>query len=334
MRPPVITPSDLIRLRYTPDLTEAGILYACRSLAFTYDRMGGTPAKRLRRIVSGKAVELAFRRWLVAQRVAHDTLGSTPFTDPDRYDIAIGGRRVDLKSYQLFRRDQIRQVHRQHGLLLDASAMVPQDQVEAGHLDDDDLYIFSFLTALVTAGPADLEQALAAGQPVDWLFPCPEAWSRPANWASLGPLALKLESGQPLEVELGGQAENHGFQTETVSLPPKKRRLARQDFCSLAFLRLRQRPAGRVGIHSPILDETLLVQPEQWDNIWVYGMRIYLAGYITRGEFRRRAQLLPQGSRVWQYNHTRTPNYALPLSDLHPLHDLLTRARHWNRTQD
>ncbi|MFH1906378.1 MAG: hypothetical protein ABIL11_03190 [Chloroflexota bacterium] len=51
----MLTPSDLIRLPYTPDLTEGGIAYACCSLAYTYDRMGGTAFDRLRRIVGGVA---------------------------------------------------------------------------------------------------------------------------------------------------------------------------------------------------------------------------------------------------------------------------------------
>ncbi|MBI4733056.1 MAG: hypothetical protein HY781_13200, partial [Chloroflexi bacterium] len=51
----MLTEPDLLRLPYTPDLTEGGIAYACRSLAYTYDRMGGSPVDRLRRIVAGVA---------------------------------------------------------------------------------------------------------------------------------------------------------------------------------------------------------------------------------------------------------------------------------------
>ena len=39
----MISASDIIRLPYTPDLTEGGIAYACRSLNYTYNRMGGSP---------------------------------------------------------------------------------------------------------------------------------------------------------------------------------------------------------------------------------------------------------------------------------------------------
>jgi hypothetical protein len=39
----MLTPSDLLRLPYTPDLTEGGIEYALRSLANTYEREGRSP---------------------------------------------------------------------------------------------------------------------------------------------------------------------------------------------------------------------------------------------------------------------------------------------------
>ena len=38
----MITPSDLVRLPFSPDLTLGGVTYACRSLPHTYDRMGGS----------------------------------------------------------------------------------------------------------------------------------------------------------------------------------------------------------------------------------------------------------------------------------------------------
>ncbi len=79
----MITSSDFLHLPYTPDLTEGGIAYAIRSLPYTYDRMGGSPFNRLRRIVAGVAVELAFRRHLSEQDIPYDVKGATPFTDPD-----------------------------------------------------------------------------------------------------------------------------------------------------------------------------------------------------------------------------------------------------------
>ena len=118
----MLTESDFITLPYTPDMTLAGIQYARQSLPHTYDRMGGNRFKRLRRIVAGKAVELAFKRHLNQQEIPHDMLGSTPFTDPDHYDLSIGGRRCDIKSFMLTQKERISQVRKTPHLLLEAQA--------------------------------------------------------------------------------------------------------------------------------------------------------------------------------------------------------------------
>ncbi len=329
--PDLLTPEDLIHLPYTPDLTRAGIAYACRSLAYTYNRMGGSQAERLRRIVAGKAVELAFRRHINAQGVPHDNLGATAFTDPDHYDVAIGGRRCDLKSFQFFRKERIRRLRADPGLLLQAAALVPRDQMDSERLADKDLYIFAFLTGLVTAQRPDLERAIRAGQPVHLLVPMPEPWVHPTPWASLGQLALKTAAAQSLPLEIGGQAAGKSFQTEILTLAPGQRSVVQGDFYTLAYLHTPQLPDGDLGIHSPVLQQTHIIHPEDWVNIWVYGMRIILAGYITRAEFLRRAKRLPVGSRVLQYTQTRTENYALPVSELRPLAELFEKARRWGR---
>ena len=77
----MLSPAQVLRLPYDPSLTLAGIEYAKKSLHYTYNRMGLDSAARLRKIVAGVAVELAFRRWLEAQAVPYDLLGATAFTD-------------------------------------------------------------------------------------------------------------------------------------------------------------------------------------------------------------------------------------------------------------
>lgn len=184
----MLTPADLIRLPCTPDLTTAGIAYACRSLAYTYDRMGGSPAKRLRRIVAGIMVELAFRRHLTNQNIPFDLLGATAFTDPDRYDMALGGRRCDVKSFLLHRKERIRLIRKQPEILLDAEALVPADQFGSDHLREEDLYIFAFLTALITPRSEDVKRAISAEQPMFLIHTLPERWARPHSgvpWDSL-----------------------------------------------------------------------------------------------------------------------------------------------------
>jgi hypothetical protein len=326
----MLTTSDFITLPYTPDLTQAGIAYACRSLPHTYNRMGGSRIERLRRIVGGIAVELAFRRYLSSRDVPFDTLGATPFTEPDRYDVSLGRRRCDVKSFLIFQKPEISRIRQEPGRLLTGSALVPSDQLASDHLQDRDIYIFAFVTALVTERQEELERARHAGQPIYLIHPFPEAWNQPTAWASLGRLALKSEAGQEIDLEIGGQGQNREFLAESIHLPSGASALARHDFYSVAYIHVSEPAQGRIGLHSPARRSTRVIPPADWGNIWVYGMQIILTGYMTRGEFRSRARPLPAGSSVLQYRRTRTENMALSIGELRPLGDLFERVKEWS----
>ena len=118
----MLSASDLIHLPYTPDLTEGGIAYALRSLASSFNRIGSKPYDRIRRVVAEAAVELAFRRYLSQQDVPFDVKGGTPFTEPDKYNVSLGGHRCDIKSFLISHRDQISQMSSDPSTLLNASA--------------------------------------------------------------------------------------------------------------------------------------------------------------------------------------------------------------------
>jgi hypothetical protein len=119
------------------------------------------------------------------------------------------------------------------------------------------------------------------------------------------------------------------FQAESLTLAPRQRLRAQQKFYALSYLKVDGLPDGRMGIHSPARDETYLVPQEAWENIWVYGLEIILAGYVTVGEFRRRAKRVRAGTPVLQYAQTRTENLAIPIGELHPIPDLCVRAKNW-----
>jgi hypothetical protein len=140
---------------------------------------------------------------------------------------------------------------------------------------------------------------------------------------------MKMEGGEETSVEIGGQDADRQFKTETLKLPPGKRVQVSGKWHTVSYLSVGSLLPSRVGIHSPALDETYLIPPHEWSNIWVYGMDIFLAGHITRAEFRRRARRIPMGSRVFQYPRTCTDNMAVPVSSLHSLSDLFVRAKNW-----
>jgi hypothetical protein len=325
----MITSKDFIHLPFTPDLTEGGIAYACRSINYTYNRMGGSPYARLRRIIGGVAVELAFRHYLTSQDVPFDVKGMTPFTEPDRYDVSLGGHRCDIKSFLITRRQQISSLRRNPSVLLRAPALIPSDQFAAQTHTAQDLYLFGFLSTLIAASQEDVKKAFEVGQPVYLLHAFPKEWSQPNQWTPLGKLALKSEDEQTLEVEVGGQNSQREFITEQVTLPSRKRIELSGSFYSLAYVHAKTIPSARIGVHSPVRKETYLIQPAEWGNIWLYGMDIWLTGYITHEEFRRKAKHVPEGSRVFQYSVTRTKNLGVPVAELHPLGELLERVKDW-----
>ena len=326
----MISTSDLLHLPYTRDLTEGGIAYALRSLPYAYDRMSGSPYDRLRRIVAGVTVELAFRRHLSKQDIPFDVKGAMPFTDHDRYDVSIGGRRCDIKTYLITHRERISEMRRYPQVLLRAPALVESDQHAGDGHSGHDLYLFAFLSGLIAASQDDLKKVIEAGQPYYLLHAMPDSWTRPRQWTPLGALALKSESDETQTVEIGGQDEGREMRSCVVEIPPRTRVEVPQGFFSLSYLYIKSSPNARIGIHSPARRQTYLISTLDWGNIWVYGMDILLAGYITREEFSRRASFIQAGARAFQYETTPTKHLALPVSDLKPLSELFERVKVWS----
>jgi hypothetical protein len=93
-------------------------------------------------------------------------------------------------------------------------------------------------------------------------------------------------------------------------------------------------PDGVVEVHSPTLGETHKIAPLDWANIWVYGLEVFMAGWLTKAEFRAQSQLLPAGTTVKQYRQTQVDNRAVPVRELRPLAELaqLIRDSDWGKT--
>ncbi|OGO36201.1 MAG: hypothetical protein A2Z03_10555 [Chloroflexi bacterium RBG_16_56_8] len=325
----MLTSADLLHLPYTPDLTEGGITYAIRSLPYTYDRMGGSPFDRLRRVVAGAAVELAFRRYLGEQNIPFAVKEAAPFTDHGQYDVLLGGHRCDIQSFLLTRRSQITELRRDPVIALKAPALVPSDLHAADGRSDDDLYLFAFISGLIAASRDDLNKVIKAGHAFYLLHAMPDGWRRPRTWRPLGPLTLKSESDAALTLEIGGQNESREYLECRIELPPRTRLVVEETFFSVTSIHVKGLPQARLGIHSPAHTETHLIHPHEWGNIWVYGMDILLTGYVQRAEFAQRASFVQPGARVFQYDQTRRKNLAMPVADLKPLSGLFEKVREW-----
>jgi hypothetical protein len=184
----MVTSADFIHLPYTLDLTEGGIACARRSLACSHERMGNSLVEHLRHIAGGVAVELAFRRYLAEQAVPYKVLGAAPFTNPDQYDVALGGHRCIVKSFLTTHRNQIVRLRRDPASLLQAPALLPIDPFAGEDHKPDDLYLFAFFLGVVAASREELDKAIAAKQRLSLIHLCRRpgrgrgTGSRSKNW--------------------------------------------------------------------------------------------------------------------------------------------------------
>ena len=81
MNNPRVSTCDFIELDYTADLTEAGIAYVRKYLlSKSHLQTGSAAYEAFQQAVAEVAVELAFRRFLIRQKIPHRTLEATPFT--------------------------------------------------------------------------------------------------------------------------------------------------------------------------------------------------------------------------------------------------------------
>ncbi|MCA2001703.1 MAG: hypothetical protein LDL51_07555 [Chloroflexi bacterium] len=304
----MLSPSDLLRLPYSPDLTEGGIAYALLSLQygeFSWENLQNRTARAI--------VEIAFRRFLFQQGVPFEARPTAPFSAPLRYDVHLGGRRCQLETILVSSRRRISEFRKRPASLLKIPAPLPSG---AG-LQEHDLILFAFLLALTAIPRSDLKRIIQNRQPHCLIAAPPPSWRAPRRWQPLYPLALKSESSAPLTLEIHGQNEAREGLTDLVSLPPKTRVETSAPFFSVAALRIKSVPDGRIGVHSPVLHDTLLIPPAGWRNVWLYGINIFLAGYLTQQDLQRRER-----------------GKTFAVAELKPLREVFDRAREWSAARE
>lgn len=323
----MISATDFVHLPYTPDLTEAGILYARRVLPRLRSPSGRGFYDTVGRAVAATALQLAFRRYLSEQGIAFGVQASVPFLDSDRFDVEFSGRTCELTSFLISRQREIDALAADPGLALRAPALVPADRHAAEEVRGDGLYLFALVSGLVAGGRAGARTATWPGGRTFWMHIMSPAWMRPQTWAPLGPLALKADSSDTVSLELSGQDGSGTHLDLVVELPPSQRVEVNAPFHTLSHLHANARPDGRVGIHAPSRGQTYLIGPGDWHDAWLHGKDICLLGWITLEQFRMRARLIPEGRRVFQFSKTKTKNLAVDVSSLKPVRQLLERVR-------
>lgn len=82
-----------------------------------------------------------------------------------------------------------------------------------------------------------------------------------------------------------------------------------------------------MGLFCPRLVEAHLIHPFDWGNLWINGMDILLAGWLTNEEYHRHASLLNPRLHTFQFDRTRVKNLQVPMSELNPIGSLLEQVR-------
>lgn len=330
----MLTPADIVILPYDEQYSRAGVQYARDSLYFSARQGRPTSPSDLRRIVTGIGFEMATRRWLEAGSIRYDRLGATSLTSPDRFELAIGGRRCDLRFCLIGDKGRIASLHADPAWLLEAEALVSDADLASERLEESDVYVFGFVTGLEARQSADSLKAAGRGLPVYMLHsPAPEVWACIDPWQSLGALAFKSNAEEPLRIEIGGQDGQHKLIRERVKLPPRTRMTALRDYYALFYLGTPTLPAAAVGLHCAGRGQTAIVEPVDWDNIWLYGQRVYLCGWLNKHDFREQSRRLPAQTCIKQLSQTTDDCHSLTVTGLRAMAELAELAtRHQRKT--
>jgi hypothetical protein len=318
----VISAEDFVHIPFTTDLSDAGIVHLCRNMP----RLGGgarITGHSMRRSIAATSAQLAFRRYLALQDLAFGASAPSDFAQHEAPNVRIGRRTWALKSFLISRQSQIEALAGNPALALQAPALVPSDRFAAEELREDDAYVFALVTAAL-AGP----RAQVLGSRQYWIYTLASAWRRPRIWAPLGPLIVKSEAKADIWLELGGEVGSGDFHQTKVRLASRERKVVDAPFHSLSYVRVPERPAGRVGIRSAARRESQLIIPTDWQNVWLEGREILLLGWITREEFLMRARPIREGARVFQFGATKVKNLAVDVSTLKPIQRLVELSRH------
>ncbi len=325
----MVSTSDFIILTYTPDLTLAGLTYACKRFTL-FNLPGNTPPiSQLMQMIADTGIELAIRRHLIKERIPHRYAQVKHFTDPDHPTLTIGGRRCAIFNTIISKKWQIKEVRTKPLKLLDMPAMVLQDQTEMHYLNDDDIFIFGFLNSLLTTTQHSITQALDAGQPTFQIKLLPPPWSRCSSWHSLGTLTCQYEEKEKICLEIGGLSSDRKYLTETLILSSGTESFCNKDFFYIHYLSTKDYPKGKISLTSSTLKLTHIIQSHEWRNIWIYGLEIILVGFITRGEFFNQAQMMSVGNHPFDFRTRLTKYFSIPVSKLASLPELFNRAKSW-----
>jgi hypothetical protein len=322
----MITERDFVVLPFTSDLSSAGLVYARRVLARSRAAGSSNSYDALRRNAASGAVNLALRRHLVEQRIPFGVQRATPFLDPERYDLQLGGRACELKVYLISRRAQWQALTEDPELALDAPALVPLDRHTTETVRGRDLYLFAFVGAGVGK---QAQHGLQANAPDGgaWMHLIPRTWNSARAQAALGIVALEMSGTESTTLGFVAADLSGAPEEPNVVLATGKSVELERPLLALHGVYSDRRPSGRVLLRAGSGRLVHAIEPSEWHDVRLHGWGIILLGWITRQMFRTSAKLIPPGRRVFQFDRTKTKNLGVAVANLKPVADLLDSVK-------
>jgi len=277
----------------------------------------------LRRKVASYASKLAFYRLIGACNVSHRKVILKPFTNPDQPDISIAGSRIEWINFLISRPKSIKHIIQNPESLLKFPMIVDLSRADRELMQDEDILFFSIALGKTTAHLSELRRYIKPDEEKYLCYPLPLSWAHPEHYESLGKLTMKSECDPEMIVELGGVDNRRVFSSFTQVLPAKVRIEIDHKFYSLSYVHVLDLPVGRISIYSPKLGQTCTIYAHEWGNLWVYGVKIMLIGYISWKEFNHRSYELPAGSLVLGELRLPVKTRAIDVAYLHPICELI-----------
>jgi hypothetical protein len=298
----------LIELPFAVDLTRAGVGHLCRRLPFQSLSQQVPSFNDLRQSVAENVGRLALLRYLSEQGVPY-SIEEVFSPSAGSAHLLIGGRRCSISTELIAQKQEIRTLAKRPERWFSRPIAEGKGPANQNHAEPD-IRVFAALTALVTKGRTDLATAIAAGQPYHLVYPLPPKWSQSKPWKPLGALSFNVEKDDDIQLELGGLDGRRRFLQTTLYLKSGRQVVELPEFHSIAYLHSVVPPIGQMSVYNPATSQTLVVQPKDWGNLWLYGLQILVLGYVPG---------------------TNTPS---TYGELRPLGNLVQRARAWGLKQD
>ncbi len=300
------TLDDVVRTPCREVWLQAGLHAALEGQELT--RLSGPWGKRLRRLAAAKAFLLALAQYF-RERDRPVRVAGGAAKAPEVGRLWLSGRTVWAAPTWVASRETIHTLRR--GGFEEAWAVVPWPLREAEEPRRDDLLAFGLVLALEAPTAPEAARARAAGFPLWVLHWLPRRWHTFPAGAN-----LTLKAERALTLHLHGRAAGAPAY-QTVALAAEQSQRLALPWEQLVALSADAWPQGRVGLTVPGWPPHV-VMPHQWENARLYGLEVWLLGFLTWGAFWRQARYFRRGERSFPHGAHFAPAYGVPWRALEP----------------